>query len=219
MKIGAVVGHFGQRVVDLIVQHHGIVAQVGQRDAAALAERHLPVAVVSAARIDAHGQRGERCESAPPRREKVADRTFHGRRVKPVVIDAQNLKAHVARRRHPDLLNGAHTVDIGQCERLARTDADAGRNLPPDAQIARAVCAGSFRRHAAPALFAGEILGRYRPRARVGQPRQIAQMHAEPVKTFHWQVLPVLSNRSRASGSRPADARIPGTLRAPIRLR
>ena len=54
VEVGAILGHLGQGVVDLVVEKPATRsgAEVLDRDPGALAERHLPVAVESAGRVD-----------------------------------------------------------------------------------------------------------------------------------------------------------------------
>ena len=70
VEISGVLGHIGQRVVDLVKQRHRLEADVGEGDPAPLAEGHLPVAVERAARIHADRQRGDLARICPSRRRK-----------------------------------------------------------------------------------------------------------------------------------------------------
>ena len=55
VEIGAVLGHLGQRVVDLVIDNEFLVAEVLHRDPGPLAEGHFPIAVEGAAWVHAHG--------------------------------------------------------------------------------------------------------------------------------------------------------------------
>ena len=90
MEVGGVLGHVGQRVVDLVIQDHRLVGDIGQRDAAALAERHLPVAVERGAGIDADRQRGDLGVLLPAAGEEVADRALHRGLLLVVPVNAQD---------------------------------------------------------------------------------------------------------------------------------
>ncbi len=153
------------------------------REARALAERHLPVAVEGAAGIDADRKRRHLRELFPAAGEEIAGRAFDARLLLVVPVDAQDRMAPAsARQRHPDLLDRALTFDVGERERRAGLDDDIGRNLPALPEVAGLRCRGAVGGHAALALLAGEILRADRARLRIRQARQIAEMQAQSGK-------------------------------------
>src|SRR5512144_65240 len=117
----------------------------------------------------------------PAAREEIAGRTLDGGLLLIVPIRAQDRVAPLAaRERHPDLLDRAFALDVGKRERRARLDDDVWRYLPALAEPARGLRGGSVGRHAAFAFFAGEVFRTDRSSFRFGQPRQVAQVQAEP---------------------------------------
>ena len=187
VEIGDVVGHFGVRIVDLPVDDRiRIGIAVLQRDTRAFAERHFPVAIEGAARVDADRERTDLGVAAPAAGEKIAQRRLNRRMLLPVPVDAKNkiAPAHVGRR-DPDLLDRPGALDFAEREGLARRDPHRGRDLPTAAESARVNGAGPLLRHAALAFFAGEVFRADRARFRVRQARQIAEIHAETRETAH----------------------------------
>ncbi|MGX1054275.1 hypothetical protein AB7M74_005227 [Bradyrhizobium japonicum] len=183
MEIGAVLGHLGERVVDLVVDGELLLAAVLQREARARAERHLPVAVEGAAGIDADRERGHLRELLPSAGEEIAGRAFHAWQHLVVPVDAQDRVAKPsARQRHPDLLDRALALNVAERKGRTGLDDDIGRDLPALAEIAGLACGGAVEGHAALALLAGEILGADRARLRIRQARQIAEMQAQSGK-------------------------------------
>ena len=151
---------------------------------ALLAEGHRPVAVERAARIDAHGQRVDLAVLAPAAGEEVAHRHFDRRLGLAVPVEAEDVEPRLVERggRHPDLLDRAGAVDLGQRERGLGRDPHRGRDLPALAQVAGGVLAGALGGHAGLALLAGEVLRADRARLGVGQPGQVAQVHVQAVE-------------------------------------
>jgi len=179
VEIGRIGGHVGQHVVDLVVHPHRLMSDVGHRDAAVLAEGHLPVAVKRAAGVNAHGQRRNLGVLAPAHTEEVAHGAFDRRLLLAVPVEPQDALSPVAGRRHPNLLDRAGALDLGQRERLAGRDVDGRRELPASTQVPGRGGVRTFGRHSAFALFAREVLRADRARLGVGQPRQVAQVHAQ----------------------------------------
>jgi hypothetical protein len=180
VEIGAVRLDLGQRVVDLVVQRHRVVRAVFERHAAAPAERHRPVAVERAARVDADRQRGDLRVFLPAAAEEIADRAFHRRGLLLVPVNAQNRIAPLAGRREPDVLDRAGALDVCDLKHLARLHDDIRIDLPACTEVARRVARRALleRAHAALSLFPGEIFRADRPGLRVRQARKIAHMHA-----------------------------------------
>jgi hypothetical protein len=123
----------GEGVVDLVVddaEFRGI--GVFDLDARGFAERHFPVAVEGTAGIDADGERVDLRKLAPTGTEEIAERGFDGGMllIVPPHADDEAAPAQV-RRCQPDLLDGAHALDVGEDALLAGLDADRGRDLPP----------------------------------------------------------------------------------------
>ena len=168
MEIGGVLGDFGQRIIDLPVDDRvRIGIAILQRDAGALAERHLPVAIERAARIDADGERTHLRVAPPAAGEEIAERRLDGRLLLAVPIDAQDEVAPADSAGVIQICWIAPGPSISpKRDLLARLDAHRGRNLPAAAEAARVDRAGPFRRHAAAALLAGEVLRADRARFR-----------------------------------------------------
>jgi hypothetical protein len=123
MEVRGVFRHIGQRVVDLVVQDHLHVVEVGQRDPCAPAKRHLPVAVERTSWIHADRQRVHMGIAFPPVCEEVADRAFDRGVLLVVPIDAKDQETPSGMAdRGPDLLDRAGPLDIGQQPRLAGGD-------------------------------------------------------------------------------------------------
>ena len=148
-----------------------------------LAEGHLPVAVERAAGIDAHRQRRELGVLAPAHAEKVADRALDRRLLLAVPVEPQDALAPVARRRHPDLLDRAGALDVGQRKRLVGGDVDRRRDLPAAAQVAGRRRVRALGGHPALALLARKVLRADGPRLGIGQPGQVAEVHAQAVES------------------------------------
>ena len=157
----------------------------------ALPERHLPVAVEAAGRVDGDRQRADVAALAPAVAEEVAERHFDGRRLLVVPVDAQDQSTPPGGvDRQPDVLDRARPVDLGERDGLVRRDVDAGRDLPALTELAGGIGAGAFGRHAAGALLAGGVLRADRARLRVGEPAEIPEMRAESVEAVHRCSLP-----------------------------
>ena len=160
VEIGCVLGNVSQCIVDLPVDDRfcfGIAVFEGEPGAAA--ERHFPIAVERAPRIDADGKRAHLGVAAPSAGEKISERRLHRRLVLIVPVDAQDeiAPAHV-RRRDPHLLDRSGALDVAEPKRLARRDAFRGRDFPAAPKAAGVNGAGSFDSHAARALLARRIL-------------------------------------------------------------
>ena len=130
VEVARVVADLGQRIGDLIVELHLFVGEVLHGDPRRLPERHRPIAVERAARVDRNRQGVDLRVAAPARCEEVAHRRLHRRRRLTVPVDAQDRKAPVAGRGHPDVLNGTGPPDVGDGEHLFRFDEDRRRDLP-----------------------------------------------------------------------------------------
>jgi hypothetical protein len=91
VEIGHLVGHMCQRVIDLVVEDHRLLVEVGHRDLTPFAEGHRPVAVEAALGIDANRQRCHLGVLAHAAREEVAGRTFHRWRLFPIPVDSENI--------------------------------------------------------------------------------------------------------------------------------
>jgi hypothetical protein len=104
-EAGRVVRDVAQRVGHLVVDDAFLDAVVGQGDAGALSEGHLPVAVERPARVDAHRQRRHLRVLAPAAGEEVPERALDGRLRVVVPPHPQDLVAPSPRRRQPDVLD------------------------------------------------------------------------------------------------------------------
>ena len=159
MKIRCIVGHIGQRVIDLVVAGHSIIADVFNRDAGRLSKRHLPIGIKPTGRIDRDRQRTHITAGAPAVAKKIAHRCFDRRGVFAIPIHAQNRFAPLVRmHRHPDLLDGARPFDFGQRKYRARRNRHRWRDLPAAPQIAPGVGTRAIGGHPARTLFAGKVL-------------------------------------------------------------
>src|ERR671913_2121379 len=84
--------------------------------------------------------------------------------------------------RHPDVLNGARALDVGEREHLLRLDADRRRDLPADPEITGRLCARPLRGHSAAAFLAGEVFRADRSRLRTREAVEIADPRREAVE-------------------------------------
>ena len=163
---------------------------------APLAERHLPVAVEGAARIDADGERTHLRVAAPAAGEKIAERRLDRGMFLAVPIDAQDeiAPAHIGRR-DPDLLDRARRPRSRRAASVSpgaiRIEGEIFQPRPsPRAWIAPVPSS------AIPpsALLAGRILGADRARLGVRKPRQIAEMQTETREAFtHSDMRPIFA--------------------------
>ena len=169
MEVSGVLIQVGQGVGDLVVEILLLFGQVGHRDLAALPERHRPVGVESAAGVNAYCQGADLGVPAPATGEEVADRTLHRRVFASIPIESQDGLPPDPGGRHPDVLDGAGTVDLCQHPALTGGDPDRGGYLPSRAQVACRLRPGPFRRHPASPRLAGEVLRAYRARPGVRQ--------------------------------------------------
>ena len=186
MQIRHVGGHLRERIVDLVVEGDGLVVEILDGDLRLLAERHVPVTVETAGGIDAYRQRIDLAELFPATREEVAHGRFDRGLRFAVPVETQDQQAClVDGGRHPNLLNRAGALDLGERERRLSLDVDRGRDLPGLAQLAGGPFAGAFRGHAGLALFAGEILGANGSRLGVRQPRKASQVHFQTIEALH----------------------------------
>ena len=135
MEISAVLGNLAQLIVDLIVNDLLLVGEVFDGDAASLAEGHLPIAVEGTAGIDADRQGNDRGIPVPSVAEEVTGRTFHGRHLAVLPVDAQNPVAESAGQGCPDLGDAAGPLNIRKGQDLAGANACAGIDLPAESQI------------------------------------------------------------------------------------
>ena len=124
MQVAHVCRNLSQRVIDLVIQDHILFIDIGHRNLVALAKRHLPVAVKSAAGIYANGQGGNCRILSETAREEIARGAFDGGSLLAVPIESQNVEPVVPRRSHPDMLDRPGTFDIGHYESLAGFDPD-----------------------------------------------------------------------------------------------
>ena len=76
VKAGGILRHLGEGIVNLIVENHLLGRRIRHRDAATFPEWHRPVAVESAPRIHAHGERGDRGILTPSAGKEVTYRAF-----------------------------------------------------------------------------------------------------------------------------------------------
>ena len=90
VEVGAPVGHVGEGVVDLVEARGGLRVAVLHRDAAPLAEGHLPETVEPLVRVHRHGQRADLRERPPARREEVAHGGLDRGLLVAVPVDAQD---------------------------------------------------------------------------------------------------------------------------------
>ena len=187
MKVGRVIRHRRQRVGHLIVKATAAIGgEILDRDARAFAERHLPVAVESAGRVDGDRDRTDVAALAPSVRVKVAQRRFDRRRRFIIPMHANDEPAPPGRmNRQPDVLNRARPLDVRHGDRFVRTDLDARTHLPALTEFTGGNGAGAIGRHAPLPSFASEIFRTDRTRFRVGKLPQIPEVIAESVEIAH----------------------------------
>ena len=178
MEVGGVGRDVRERVVDLVVEAHLLLADVLHRHARATPERHEPVAVERAAGIHADGKRGDLRVLVVGAREEVAHGALHRRRGLVVPVHADNGMPPELRGRHPDVLDRAGPLDVRKRQRLTGRNLDERVHLPALAELA-----GAARRVGDVALVlvrdrigqragvarAGEVLGADRARACIGE--------------------------------------------------
>ena len=137
--VGQVVVH---RVIELVVDpadRAGVF--VGQLDPGMPPERHGEVAVQPAGRRDHDRLRGDERPLAESVAEEVAERYLDGRPLLVVpphpqdeVAQYPGPRGRLVRHGHPDVLDHARTVDIGQRRRLARVEGDSRAALAGGAE-------------------------------------------------------------------------------------
>ena len=162
VEISGVAGNVGEFVVHLVVERHafGVGAfDVLHGDAGAFAEGHGPVAIEAAAGINADGERADLAIFSEAAREEIPGGALDGGVGLAVPVDADDGVLPVAADSHPNLMDAAGAFDVGKREGRAGLDADAGRDFPALAQLARGVLAVAIGSHAGLTFFAGKILG------------------------------------------------------------
>ena len=187
VQVADIVRHIGQRVIELVIKRSRFfVQQVLNRDAGALAERHFPIAVEGALRIDRYRQRVDRAIFGPAVAEEIAKGRFDGWRLFIVPIEAQDQRAPELRKcRDPDVLNRAGSINLGERCDAVRRQMDAGRHLPALAQVLRRRPGDAIGGHAARPFFALEVLRADGARLGVGQARDIAHVQMQTVEVAH----------------------------------
>lgn len=199
MEIGGILRDVGQGIIDLIIAHHILGADVLQGNAAALSEGHLPVAVVGDPRIDADCQRRQLGGMVPCRGEKVSHRAFHGRRLLPVPVKADDRVAPLAGRHHPDMLHHARPLYVGKLPGLPRPNDHIGVHLPALSQIPGRMPGAALLQLAPgshPFLPRG-VLCTDRPAAGRGQTGQVRHAANDSVKS-HLLMAPFFSVNRKA---------------------
>ena len=142
------------------------------------------VAVEPAGRVDGDRQRGDVAALAPAVAEEVAERHLDRRRrlVVPVTCAGRACRQAVGLTVIQICWMAPGPVDVGQRRRASPRQVDAGRDLParPSSRAATAPVPSVAM---PPAPFApGEVLGADGAGLRLGEPRQVAQAHAEAVE-------------------------------------
>ena len=159
MEIHAVLRDLFQRIINLVVNRHRLFSAVFKRHLRFGAERHLPVAVEAAARVDAHRQRIDLHILLPTHAEEIANGRLHARILLPIPVHAQDAVTPFLGDRTPDVTDFAHSFNVTQGKRLARLHNNIGVHLPACAQITRFVLGKSFlpRRYTALPRLASQI--------------------------------------------------------------
>ncbi len=136
----AVAGRLAGLVGDLEVHPLRGVGSVLQTEPRPLAERHRPVAVEPAVRVDRDRDRGQLGERAPALAEEVTDRHLDRRLVRPVPVRPEDQPTPVRGvGGEPDVPDLPRSVDHGELGRLPRAHVDAGRHLPARTQVTGSV--------------------------------------------------------------------------------
>ncbi len=135
VEVSCIRGYGSLGVDDLVVDHHWLVVEIFKRNARLFPERHGPVGIEGASRVDADGQRRERRVFVPSHGEKIADWNFNRWFGFAVPVDAEDGKAPVASGRHPDVLNLSRSINICQCKGLSRIHVDGRADFPALSQI------------------------------------------------------------------------------------
>ena len=100
-----------------------------------LAERHGPIAVKRAARVNAHRQGGDLEVLLPATEEEIAHGALHRGVLLAVPIDADDGVAPLARGSHPNVLDGARALDASNLQGLSSGNAHKRIHLPALAQV------------------------------------------------------------------------------------
>ena len=177
MKVGAFRRNGPHFVGDLVIQHKFFIRAVLHRYAAALAERHAPIAIEGGARVHAYGKGTDGRVASPAAGKKVTDGALDGRRFTPVPIEAQNRVAPGASGRHPDVADHALARNVHDFSGFAGRNALVRIGLPAVAQIARGARGYAVFGARAPAhaLFAGLVFRADRAGFKIAQHAQLFQ--------------------------------------------
>jgi hypothetical protein len=160
-------------VAHLVVDGGGLRRTVLQGEPGMPGHRHRPVAVEAAVRIGRDRQGGQLGKLTPALGEEVAEWYFDCGLVGAVPVGAQDEAAPVhAVCGQPEVCDERRAVDGGQLERGVPTDVDAGRDLPPRAEVCRRGRAGAFNSAGAAAFGAVEVFRADQPGLRTAQPGQ-----------------------------------------------
>ena len=182
VEIRGVAGDICEQVVDLVVEHHFLDVDIFEGYAAFLAERHRPVAVEGATGVDTDGEALKRGVASPSLAEEVPHRCFDGGGGFVVPVYAEDGIAPVTRGCHPDMLDAAGAVDLGDGIGLAGGYVYGGAYLPALAEFAGGVGAGAGRGFSAAAFCAVEVLGADTTAPGVGEAEEVAEAGFDPVE-------------------------------------
>src|SRR5882724_9002073 len=186
VKIRRVRGHFGQGIIDLVIDGHRSVIEIFNRYPGLFPKWHLPIAIERTARIHTDRHRTDLAKFSPAARKKITQWTFHRRLRFTVPIKPQNIPTRLVqgRRRHPYLLDGPRAVNFRQRIGSLGRHHDGGGNLPSRPEFARGAFSCSVGGHAGLPLFTREILRAYRTSLRLGNTTKISQSQIEAIEWF-----------------------------------
>src|SRR5438105_12829002 len=85
-------------------------------------------------------------------------------------------------RRHPDVLNSSWFLNVSKGDNTLWLDDYGWRNFPASSQVTSGIGTRSFGCHAALSFCTGGVLRADRARSRVGEPREVSQVHAETIE-------------------------------------
>src|SRR5450432_2018804 len=157
------------------------------RQASALAKRHLPVGVHPTRRIHHDGQRIHVATFAPAIREEIAEGTLYRRLLLSIPIRTYDKSTPMRWvRGHPDMLNSPRFLNISQRDSGPRRNNERRRDFPSLPKLSCHIRTSPFSCHPATAFRTIRILRADRACTSIRETREIAQMHAKSIeRTLH----------------------------------
>ncbi len=148
-----------------------------------LTEGHLPITIEAAKRIDAYCKRGNLRIFLPSTGEKIPYRALNRGLFLMIPIDAQNLMAPVPGGSHPNLLNSAGAINVGDLPAFSGCYHYSRRYLPALSEFASGAGAYTLRGHPAFPFAPAKVFGADRSTFCRRHPAKIAHIHTKPVES------------------------------------